>query len=158
LNGGQPILSNPSYAAFYPPSWLMLALPPARALSLLVVLHAGVAFAGAFRLARRWGGSRGASALAALGDTGGVASLPLPSAFPLVCGVPWCPWLRAWGDAASAAASWRERLSASLWAGGALALQLLNGEPSTVLVSGFGLLCLAVPRLLRPLPPAAGER
>ncbi|MEA2692272.1 MAG: hypothetical protein QOJ16_1659 [Acidobacteriota bacterium] len=147
LNGGQPILSNPSYAAFYPPSWLVLALPPARALSLLVVLHAGIAFAGAFHLARRLGCSRGAAALAALGYTGSGASLSLISAFTLFCSMAWFPWLLAWGDAALGATSWRERWKAALWAGGALALQLLNGEPATVLVSGFGLLCLAVPRM-----------
>jgi hypothetical protein len=148
LNGGQPILSNPSYAAFYPPSWLVLALPPARTLSLLVVLHAGIAFAGAFHLARRLGCSRGAAALAALGYTGSGASLSLISAFTLFCSMAWFPWLLAWGDAALGATAWRPRLTAALWAGGALALQLLNGEPATVLVSGLGLLCLAVPRLV----------
>ncbi|MDP9121543.1 MAG: hypothetical protein M3O15_09280, partial [Acidobacteriota bacterium] len=55
LNGGQPILSNPSYAAFYPPSWLVLWLPPAYALNLMVVLHAAIAFGGAWYLARRLG-------------------------------------------------------------------------------------------------------
>ncbi len=151
LNGGQPILSNPSYAAFYPPSWLVLALPPARALSVLVVLHAGVAFAGAFHLARRLGASRGAAALAALGYSGSGASLSLISAFTLFCSMAWFPWFLAWGDAALGATARRERLRAALWAGGALALQLLNGEPATVLVSGFGLLCLALPRLVGAL-------
>jgi hypothetical protein len=145
LNGGQPILSNPSYAAFYPPSWLALALPPARALSLLVVLHAGIAFAGAFHLARRLGCGRSAAALAALGYTGSGAALSLVSALTLFCSMAWFPWLLAWGDAALTATAWRPRLRSGLLAGGALALQLLNGEPATVLVSGFGLLCLTLP-------------
>ncbi len=59
LHGGQPVLSNPNYAAFYPPSWLVFAVPPAYALSLLVLLHAAVAFAGAWLLARRLGAGRG---------------------------------------------------------------------------------------------------
>src|SRR3954469_25719615 len=92
LNGGQPLLSNPSYAAFYPPSWLVLALPPVRALSLLVLLHALVGFAGAFRLARRLGCGRPAAALAALGYSGSGASLSLISAFTLFCSMAWFPW------------------------------------------------------------------
>ncbi|MFY9820713.1 MAG: hypothetical protein WAM82_04985, partial [Thermoanaerobaculia bacterium] len=53
LHGGQPILSNPSYGSFYPPSWLVLAVSPYYALTLMAVLHAAIAFAGAWRLARR---------------------------------------------------------------------------------------------------------
>src|ERR1700712_5680787 len=53
LHGGQPILSNPSYGAFYPPSWLVLVVPPYFALGLLAVLHGALAFAGAWRLVRR---------------------------------------------------------------------------------------------------------
>jgi hypothetical protein len=66
LNGGQPILSNPSYSSFYPPTWLVLPLPPAYALGVLTVLHAAIAFAGAWRLARHLGAGRGAAALAAV--------------------------------------------------------------------------------------------
>ena len=40
IHGGQPLLSNPNYAAFYPPSWLALALPVSWALGLLALLHA----------------------------------------------------------------------------------------------------------------------
>ncbi|HZF09739.1 MAG TPA: hypothetical protein VFE33_13195 [Thermoanaerobaculia bacterium] len=158
LNGGQPILSNPSYAAFYPPSWLVLLLPPARFLSLLVLLHAAIAWVGAFRLARRLGCGRPAAALAALGYTGSGAALSLISAFTLFCSMAWFPWFLAWGDAALGATAWRERTRAALWAGGALALQLLNGEPATVLVSGCGLLCLTLPAAGRAWAAALGRR
>lgn len=149
LHGGQPILSNPSYAAFYPPGWLALVVPPAYALSLLVVLHAAVAFAGAWCLARRLGAGRGAAALAALGYTGSGALLSLLSAFTLFCSMAWFPWVLLCGDAALERRAW---LRPALLAGGALALQLLNGEPVTVVVSGLGLLCLAAARLLRRPP------
>jgi len=148
LHGGQPILSNPSYAAFYPPSWLVLAVAPAYALSLLAVFHAAVAFAGAWFLARRLGAGRGAAALAALGYTGSGALLSLLSAFTLFCSMAWFPWVLAWGDAALDRRPW---LRPALLAGGALALQLLNGEPATVVVSGLGLLCLAAVRVRRPI-------
>lgn len=149
LHGGQPILSNPSYAAFYPPSWLVLAVSPAYALSLLAVFHAAVAFAGAWFLARRLGAGRGAAALAALGYTGSGALLSLLSAFTLFCSMAWFPWVLAWGDAALERRAW---LAPALLAGGALALQLLNGEPATVVLSGLGLLCLASARLVRREP------
>ena len=77
LNGGQPILSNPSYGAFYPPSWLAFVVPPHYALSLMTVLHVALAFAGAWRLARRLGCGRGAAALAAIGFSGCGAFLSL---------------------------------------------------------------------------------
>jgi hypothetical protein len=144
LNGGQPVLSNPSYAAFYPPSWLVLLVPPAYALNLLVLLHAAVAFAGAWRLARRLGAGRGAAALAALAYSGGGASLSLLSAFTLFCSMAWLPWLLGWGDAAMAApAAGRTWVRPALLAGVALALQLVNGEPATVVLSALALLALA---------------
>ena len=167
LNGGQPVLSNPSYAAFYPPSWLALALPPAYALNLLVVLHGAIAFAGAWWLARRLGAGRGAAALAAVGYTGSGSLLSLISALTLFCSMAWFPWFLGWADAALRAepgprpGNWRRP---ALLAGMVLALQLLNGEPATVVVSGLGLLALAVvrpralprmlPRLLVPLAVA----
>ncbi|HVR07693.1 MAG TPA: hypothetical protein VMW75_06550, partial [Thermoanaerobaculia bacterium] len=100
LNGGQPILSNPSYAAFYPPTWLALPLPPAYALSVLAMLHAAIAFAGAWRLARQLGGGRGAAALAAVGYSGSGALLSLLDAYTLFCSMAWFPWVLAAGDAA----------------------------------------------------------
>ncbi|MEA2562366.1 MAG: hypothetical protein QOH06_3870 [Acidobacteriota bacterium] len=159
LNGGQPVLSNPSYAAFYPPSWLVLALPPAYALNLLVVLHAAIAFAGAWWLARRLGADRGGAALAAVGYTGSGTLLSLISALTLFCSMAWFPWFLGWTDAALRAEAGRWRRPALL-AGIALALQLLNGEPATVVVSGLGLLALgasrprALPRLVVPLTVA----
>jgi len=93
LHGGQPVLSNPSYSAFYPPSWLVLAVRPDSALGLLAVLHGAIAFAGAWRLARRLGGGRGPAALAGLAFTGCGAYLSLLSAFNLYWGISWLPWV-----------------------------------------------------------------
>lgn len=145
LHGGQPVLSNPSYAAFYPPSWLVLAVPPHYALSLLALFHAAVGFAGAWVLARRLGAGRGGAALAAVGYAGCGVLLSLLSAFTLFSSLAWFPWVLVWGDAAlSGRGPW---LRPALLGGFALALQLLNGEPSTVVMSGLGLLALAAARL-----------
>lgn len=183
LHGGQPVLSNPSYAAFYPPGWLIFLFEPAYAINLLVLFHGAVAFAGAWFLARRLGAGRGAAALAAVGYTGGGALLSLLSAFTLYCSMAWFPWVMAWGEEAlrvekdgkddrgdrgdedtegggalSRAAGEGRRggwlrgntwLRPALLCGGALALQLLNGEPATVVVSGLGLLAMAFSTALR---------
>jgi hypothetical protein len=143
LHGGQPLLSNPSYGAFYPPSWLVLAVPPYYALSLLAMLHMTLAFAGAWHLARRLGCGRGAAALAGIGYSGCGAYLSQLSAYTLLLSLAWLPWLLAWADEALRA-PWGERWwRPALLAGGALGLQLLNGEPSTAIMSGLALWAFA---------------
>jgi hypothetical protein len=143
LNGGQPLLSNPSYASFYPPSWIVAALPAAYALSLLAVFHAAVALTGAWFLARRLGAGRGAAALAAIAYTGSGGFLSLLSAFTLFCSMAWFPWVLAWGDATLRRAGRAAWLRAALAAGLMLGLQLLNGEPATMVMSGIALLAFA---------------
>lgn len=155
LHGGEPILSNPSYAAFYPPSWLAVAAPLPWALSLLAILHGGIAFAGAWLLARRLGCGRGAAALAGVGFAGCGAYLSLLSAFNLFWGISWLPWVLAWGDEALGEGSRESRRPRRWWrpallAGGALGLALLNGEPATAGMSGLALLALAASAWRRP--------
>ncbi|HEX4962731.1 MAG TPA: hypothetical protein VF173_17980 [Thermoanaerobaculia bacterium] len=156
LHGGQPLLSNPSYGAFYPPGWLALAVPPYYALSLLAMAHAALAFAGAWRLARRLGCGRGAAALAGVGYSGCGAYLSQLNALTLLLSLAWLPWLLAWGDEALRAGRGERWWRPALLAGGALGLQLLNGEPSTVIMSGLALLALAVSAAWRR--PAAALR
>ncbi|MFY9821377.1 MAG: hypothetical protein WAM82_08345, partial [Thermoanaerobaculia bacterium] len=143
LHGGQPLLSNPSYGAFYPPSWLVLAVPPYYALSLLAILHMALAFAGAWRLARRLGCGGGAAALAGIGYSGCGAYLSQLSAFTLLLSLAWLPWLLAWADEALRAPRGERWWRPALLAGGTLSLQLLNGEPSTAIMSGVALLAFA---------------
>ncbi len=156
LHGGQPILSNPSYGAFYPPGWLVLAVPPYYALTLLAVLHAALAYAGAWRLARRLGCGRGAAALAGVGFAGCGACFSLLSALTLFWGISWLPWVLAWGDEALRAAPGQPWRRPALLAGGALGLAMLNGEPSTVMMSAMSLLALAASAGLRR--PASAPR
>ena len=161
LHGGQPILSNPSYGAFYPPSWLVFLVPPHYALSLMAVLHAALAFAGAWRLARHFGCGRGAASLAGVGYTGCGAYLSLLSAYNLFGSLAWLPWVLAWGDEALRRPAGRPWWRPALLAGAALGLQLLSGEPSPVVMSGLALLALtasaarrwpaAAPRVLVPV-------
>lgn len=155
LHGGQPVLSNPSYGAFYPPSWLALAVPPSYALNLLVLLHAAAAFAGAWKLARRLGCGLGAAALAAVGYTAASGFVSLLHAFTLFLGMAWFPWVLTAGDAALHRPADDRRGGRRWWwpAAGcavALALQMLNGEPVTVLISGVALALLAASEARRP--------
>ncbi|HYG64828.1 MAG TPA: YfhO family protein [Thermoanaerobaculia bacterium] len=148
LHGGQPILSNPNYAAFYPLSWVALPVPAPYGLTLLVVLHAGIAFAGGWFLARRLGCGTGAAALAGVGYAGSGAFLSLLSSFNFFCGMAWFPWVAAWGSEALATGEESRRWRSALLAGGALALQLLAGEPAAAVISGLALLALAAAPLL----------
>lgn len=156
VNGGQPVLSNPNYGAFYPPSWLVFVAPPHYALSLLVVLHGAIAFAGAWRLARRLGCGAGAAALASVGYAGCGAYFSLLGALPLFLSLAWLPWLLAWADEALWAPAGEPWLRPALLAGGALGLQLIIGEPAGVVMSGLALLALTVSAAVRR--PAAALR
>ncbi len=144
VHGGQPILSNPNYAAFYPPSWLALALPVPYALAWLVILHAAWALAGAWLLLRRLGAGRDAAALGAMGFAASSWFLSLTSTFNFYCAMAWFPWVLAAGEAALAtprAGRWGGK---ALLAALGLALQLLAGEPVAVLISGLALAALAL--------------
>lgn len=153
LHGGQPLLSNPNYAAFYPPTWLALAVGPAYGLGLLVVFHAAVAFAGAWLLARRLGCEAAPAALAALAFSGGGTFLSLTASFNYLCALAWFPWVLAAAEEILGSAendgaeTW---LPPAAWGGGALALQLLAGEPAAVLVTALAVVCLALTGLRRP--------
>jgi hypothetical protein len=148
LHGGQPLLSNPNYAAFYPPSWLALALEPARALTWIALLHAALGLAGAWRLARRLGCGPWAAALAATAYAGSGAVLSLLSAFNFFCGMAWLPWVLLGGEAAlrppsgAEGAGWRSWAPGAAGAGLALAGQLLAGEPAAALVGALALAAL----------------
>lgn len=149
LHGGQPVLSNPNYAPFYPPTWLELLLPPAYALSWIAIAHMGLAFAGAWRLARQLGCRSPAAALAALGFSASGPYLSLLNSFTSFCGLAWLPWILALGFALTgrgepAAAAAKCRPAQIFLLGLALALQFLSGEPVFTLISGLALLAIGL--------------
>ncbi|HEV8631431.1 MAG TPA: hypothetical protein VGV61_14020 [Thermoanaerobaculia bacterium] len=150
VHGGEPILSNPNYAAFYPPTWLGLLLPVAYAMNLLVLAHAAWAYAGSWRLLRAFGAGREATALGALSFAGASWFLSLTSTFTIFCAMAWFPWVLAAGTRALAASPGRW-LGAAFATAACLALQLFAGEPVTVFITALALACLA----LTPLPQLA---
>ncbi|HUO86288.1 MAG TPA: hypothetical protein VM617_02770 [Thermoanaerobaculia bacterium] len=156
IHGGQPVLSNPGYSAFYPPTWLAAAVGPLASLDLLVLLHAGLALAGAWRLARHLGAGRGAAALAAGGFAAGGAFVSLTDALTLFFGAAWLPWILLAGERTMAADPGRW-LRPAAGCGGLLTLLALNGEPATTLCGAVVLAALAGDHWLRQ-PPWRGSR
>ena len=156
ISGGQPLLSNPNYAAFYPPTWLAWPAGPLYAFNLLVLGHLALACAGAWTLARRLGCGHGAAALAAVGYSGSSANLSLLNAFGMFTSMAWFPWMLAGAVAAVRQPERRRWLPAAILAGFALGLQVLNGDPVCELISGLALLLVGLSTLARR--PARGAR
>ncbi len=142
LHGGQPILSNPNYGAFYPPSWIVLLLEPVSALKILILLHAIWGFGGAWRLASRLGCGRLAAALAAIGFAGGgwmVSSVGTLSPF---FSLAWFPWVVSWAlGALEMGAKGRSRSVVLAPVG--IAMQLVAGEPTVAFLTAITLVVLA---------------
>ena len=144
INGGQPILSNPNYAAFYPPTWLALVVPPHYAMSLIVLLHACWAFAGAWRLARALGCRTVVRAFAATALVASSAFVATINNFTLFCGLAWLPWVLHWGLLGLHGADRSERARGVALSGVALGAQILSGEPYSPMLGGLALACLTL--------------
>lgn len=141
--GGQPILSNPNYAAFYPPSWLSTLVPAHSAMSIIQALHGLLGFWGAWLLARRLGCGSVASLFAATAFAGGGGFFSASNAFNFYCSAAWLPLALLAADQVFEKGSSRRLLPASSTAL-ILALQLAAGEPMVALATSLGVACLAL--------------
>lgn len=63
--GGEPFLSNPQAALFYPPQWLVLALPLRFSFAVYLAFHIWLAGMGMYRLVKGWTGNQLGALLAA---------------------------------------------------------------------------------------------
>ncbi len=144
IGGGQPLLSDPSYSAFYPTTWLALVVEPAFSLSLLVLLHLALALVGAWRLAERLGARPEVAAVAGIGWAGSGALLSFVHALNHLPGAAWLPWVLLAADAAFGAPNLRAAARPLCGLAGALAMTMLNGEPVTMLVGALGAACFAL--------------
>ncbi|MBZ0113731.1 MAG: hypothetical protein K8J08_14795, partial [Thermoanaerobaculia bacterium] len=143
LNGGQPILSNPNYAAFYPPTWLLLLVTVPYSIKLLILLHVAWALWGSWRLLRQLGADTMPAACGAVSFALSPWYLGLASTMNFQFGMAWWPWivsLAILGLDPQLEAQARRRACAL--AAGGLALQLFAGEPATVMITGLSLCCL----------------
>jgi hypothetical protein len=158
-HGGQPLLSNPNYGALYPLAWLALLFPPAMALNFLVLIHAGLAAWGAFRLARRLGAGAGPGVLSAVAYACGPTFLALLHTLTIALAMSFLPWVMAFTLALLDPAPGERTRRA--WCGLTLALTaiLVLGDPLIVAMSLIIVLAfvLARPRERLPrLPQLAG--
>jgi hypothetical protein len=133
---GQPLLANPNYEVYYPPTWLNLFMRPWTYYRLFVFLHLLLAGLGTYALARRLGLSR---TVAALTGIAWMASGPLVSLVSLwnhLAAAAWIPW-SAW--AGHRAATRPTFAAGALW-GAVMAAPVLAGSPEMALFAGvFGL-------------------
>lgn len=146
IAGGQPLVSDPSYALFYPPTWIALLVGAEASLRLGLLFHLALAAVGAFLLARHLGARPWVGAFAALAYAGGGSLFSMALALNHLPGAAWLPWIVLAADRIAAAGSWRAARGALVRFGLYLALALLNGEPITVGCALFAAASLVVGR------------
>ena len=149
IHGGQPLLTNPHYATFYPPTWLIFLLPTHYAIGLLVFLHAIWAFVGVWKLARDWGCESAAAALAAIAFVGGGAFVSSPNLLNFFMGLAWLPWTVRWGAQALREETPKRWSTPGVKAALGIGAQVLVGSPIMPLLSLLALSCVVVEYLPR---------
>jgi hypothetical protein len=132
-NSGEPLLANSTSCVFYPGKLLfLLPLSYPWAYKIYILLHALLAAATAYLLARRFGTSRLAATLCAVSYafSGQILFQYLNIVF--LCGAAWLP-LAVWlTDAMLVTRQWRY----AGWLGGILALMVLGGDPQLAYETG----------------------
>ena len=92
---GAPLVADPLFSVWYPPTWLTIILPVTQAYNILFILHLAWAGLGMFLFLRKIGKSRAASILGALAF-GGAPKLVGHIALGhvgLISAVAWTPWV-----------------------------------------------------------------
>ncbi|HEY0156969.1 MAG TPA: hypothetical protein VGF28_06710 [Thermoanaerobaculia bacterium] len=145
LFAGQPLAANPTYGVFYPPTWLIMLPSLVYGFSWHVLLHVYVAAFGMYALLRSFGTTRGAGCIGALSFALGGLVLSSVSMFPLIFNAAWLPWTCLFTRRFLLGRSRRDFALAAV----SLAMQLLIGEPVTVLQTGLLLGLYALSRKSR---------
>jgi hypothetical protein len=115
---GEPWLANPQTAVFYPPAWMFIALPFARAYTLYLALHSLILGASAYLLFAR-SASRAAALAGAVAIMASGPTLSMIDVSDNFCTFAWLPFV-LWCAVAPVPAA----------AGGvAIALSFLAGQP-----------------------------
>jgi hypothetical protein len=154
---GAPFAANPVHEVFAPLGWTMALLPTPAGFDLYNLLHLLIGGLGVAALSRRLGaGATGSVVAGASLGLGGYVTSMVPNG--LVPALAWTPWI-AWSAdrlAARLSEAPEKRVPAAALRAGAVfaaafALQLLAGEPSTVLIAAVVALIVATARAARPL-------
>lgn len=142
FSGGQPMAANPAHALFYPLTWLTLLPGPANGFQWFIVLHLYLAAWFMYALLRSLALSATASFLGALSFVLGGVVLSYLTLLPFLSAVVWLPVTLLFGRRFLLHRLRRDFVLASVF----LAMQLLTGEPTTILQTGLLLLVYAVYR------------
>jgi hypothetical protein len=145
LSAGQPAAANPAYAVFYPPTWLILLSDFHRAFQLLTLLHVYLALFGMYALLRSMRLGRPAACFGALSFGLSGLTVSLMNLQPILFITAWLPLTCLFARRFLLERRPRDFALAAVF----LALQLLVGEPVTILQSGLILGMYAIHRGLR---------
>ncbi|HEX2835436.1 MAG TPA: hypothetical protein VHW00_20660 [Thermoanaerobaculia bacterium] len=143
VSAGQPLAANSAHRVFYPPTWLIL-LPSFRAgFHLLIVFHLMLAAAGMYALLRSMELRPFPATIGALAFGCGGLLVSATNTFPFLFSAAWIPLVCLFTRRFL-----RGDRRAFAYAALALAMQLLIGEPTTVLQTGIVLAFYARRRIL----------
>ncbi len=144
-SSGQPLAANPYFAVFYPGQLLLFIPDVLLGLRLTIVLHVLIAALGMFALLRVLGSSVYASVFGSLAFGMGGLVLSTANLLPYLYGTAWTPWV-ALATYLLLEEPTRPRF---VWAAMAFALQVLAGEPMTVLMCGVAAVAYATVQAVR---------
>jgi hypothetical protein len=153
FGAGQPLAANPAYELFYPLTWLTFLPNLTYVFQLVALLHVYLAIFATYALIRDLGTGRPASAVGALSFGLGGVILSGLHLFPILFSAAWMPVTCLFTRRFLRGGAPRHFAAAAV----AFGLQLLVGEPVTVLQTGILLGLYALFRE-RPRPVASVAR
>lgn len=142
ISGGQPLAANPAHEVFYPLTWLILLPSFDYGFQLFILLHIYLAAFGMYAFVRSLGTGPPASFFGALSFAIGGVVLSYAALLPLLAAIVWVPPALLFGRRFLLHRSTLDFVLATFF----LSIQLLVGEPTTVLQSGIllGIYAIAV--------------
>jgi hypothetical protein len=145
FGAGQPLAANPEHEVFYPLTWLIL-LPNFRiGFHLLALLHLYIAAGAMYALLRSMRVRAEGAFFGALSFAIGGLTLSYLNLLACLFAVAWMPLICLFTRRFLLGRAWRDFAAAALFFG----LQLLAGEPSTILQTGLLLGFYALHRCVR---------
>jgi hypothetical protein len=124
---GEPMLANPQFQVFYPPTWLNILARPWTWYTATVLVHLTFSGAGAYALARRLGASRMAAWVGGAAWMLSGPVLSLVNNHHHLTGAAWMPWVLLAADRAFGSPSARGFVVFAA----TFAIQIVAGSPDT---------------------------
>jgi len=142
LSAGQPLAANPAHEVFYPLTWLILLPRYDLAFHFLILAHFFIALFGMYALLRSMDLSPPAAVIGAISFGLGGVMLSTINVLPFLFSMSWMPLTCLFARRYLLGHAPRDGVLASIFLG----IQLLIGEPATVIQSGIVLGIYAVYR------------